>query len=96
MRILIAVIAVAAFTVTAAAQNATPMQPTTKPVDCRAEAKTKGLSGQAAKDSVALCRQELRTACLKEAIDKKITGKERRDFIRTCSARPKGGEGRKS
>jgi hypothetical protein len=90
MRILVAVIAVAAFTVAAAAQSTTPMQPTTKPVDCRAEAKTKGLSGQAAKDSVALCREELRTACLKEAIDKKIVGKDRRVFVKSCSARPKG------
>jgi hypothetical protein len=64
-------------------------------VDCRAEAKAKGLGGQAAKDAVALCREELRTACLKEAIDKKVDGKERREFIKTCSARPKGGEGGK-
>jgi hypothetical protein len=104
MRIVIGLIALIGFAAAAAAQTPAPsapaappaaaaMKPDTKPVDCRAAAKAKGLNGQAARDSVALCRQELRTACLKEAIDKKIDDKkERRAFIKTCGARPKGGD----
>ena len=95
MRILIAAIALAAKTSPRPRQTAAPVKPETKAVDCRADAKAKGLGGQAAKDAVALCREELRTACLKEAIDKKVAGNRRRDFIKTCSARPKGGEGGK-
>ena len=93
MRIVIGIIALVSFAGIAAAQTAAPaMQPTTKPVDCRAEAKSKGLGGQAARDAIALCREELRMACLKEAIDKKIVGKDRRGFVKSCSARPKGKE----
>ena len=71
------------------AQTPAPVRPDTPPVNCRAQAQSKGLSGQAARDAVALCREELRTACLKEAIAKQIVGSERKAFVRNCSRRPK-------
>ena len=107
MRIVLGFIALVGFAATAAAQTApssptpsaappaaaaAPAQPATKPVDCRAQAREKGLRGQAVRDAIALCVEELRTACLKEAIDKKIVGKARGAFIRSCSGRPKAGD----
>jgi hypothetical protein len=108
MRIVLGFIALVSFAATAAAQTApsspapaiapppaaaaAPAQPATKPVDCRAQAQAKGLRGQAARDAIALCVEELRAACLKEAIDKKIVGKDRATFIRSCSGRPKTGD----
>ena len=106
MRIVVGFIALLGFAATAAAQTApnapapsapppaaaTPAQPSTKPVDCRAQAREKGLRGQAVRDAIALCVEELRLACLKEAIDKKIVGKARGAFIRSCSGRPKAGD----
>lgn len=68
---------------------ATPA-PATQPVDCRAQAQSKGLRGQDARDSTAVCVQEQRLACIKEAVDKKIVGPQRRDFMRTCAGRRGG------
>jgi hypothetical protein len=44
------------------------------------------------RDAVALCREEQRTACLKEAINKHIVCKERKAFVKDCSRRPKDGQ----
>jgi hypothetical protein len=75
-----------------AASPPAPIKPDTPPVDCRGQASAKGLSGQAMRDAVALCREEQRTACLKEAINKHIVGKERKAFVKDCSRRPKDGQ----
>jgi len=97
MRIVAGFIALVGFASVAAAQTAPSSPPpaaaiaapSTKPVDCRAQAQSKGLRGQASRDAVSLCVEELRTACLKEAIEKKIVGKNRQVFIKTCAGRPK-------
>jgi len=68
-------------------------QPNTKPVDCRAQARDKGLRGPAVRDSVVICREEQRLACTKEAVERKIAGDARREFIRSCAGRPGGGGG---
>jgi hypothetical protein len=42
------------------------------------------------RDAVQLCAAEPRLTCLKEAMDRKIVGKERREFVRSCPTRPAG------
>lgn len=69
-------------------------QPNTPQVDCRARAREKGLRGPAIRDEVAICREEQRLACTKEAVERKIpAGDARREFIRSCAGRPGGGGG---
>jgi len=62
-------------------------QPNTMPVNCRAQAREKGLRGPDARDSIAICREEQRLACTKEAVERKIGDHQRREFIRNCSGR---------
>ena len=64
----------------------------TPPVDCRAQAQSKGLRGQAARDAMEICMAEQRLACTKEAVDKKVIGAARRDFILSCAGRPGRGD----
>jgi hypothetical protein len=44
----------------------------------------KGLQGQERQDQMQLCRAQAHLDCLKQAIDQKIVGPQRRDFIRSC------------
>ncbi|MBX9826072.1 MAG: hypothetical protein K2Y27_13895 [Xanthobacteraceae bacterium] len=62
--------------------------PSTPPVDCRGQAQSKGLRGQAARDAMEICMEEQRLACVKEAVEKKVVGAARRDFVRSCAGRP--------
>ena len=64
----------------------------TPPVDCRAQAQSKGLRGQAARDAMEICMAEQRLACTKEAVEKKVMGPARRDFILSCAGRPGRGD----
>ncbi len=43
-----------------------------------------GLKGQERQDQMELCRAQARLDCLKQAIDQKIVGPQRRDFMRNC------------
>jgi hypothetical protein len=61
-------------------------------VDCRAQAQSKGLRGQAARDAMEICVEEQRLACVKEAVEKKVVGAARRDFVRSCAGRPGRGD----
>jgi hypothetical protein len=103
MRLLVIAAALVGSTIAAAAQTApapapsapppaAAAAPSTPPVDCRAQAQSKGLRGQAARDSIQVCVQEQRLACTKEAVDKKLVGMARRDFVRACAGRPAKGE----
>jgi hypothetical protein len=44
----------------------------------------KGLKGQERQDQMQLCRAQAHLDCLKQAIDQKIVGPQRRDFLRNC------------
>jgi hypothetical protein len=44
----------------------------------------KGLQGQERQDQIQLCRAQAHLDCLKQAIDQKIVGPQRRDFLRNC------------
>ncbi len=47
----------------------------------------KGLQGQERQDQMELCRAQARLDCLKQAIDQKVVGPQRRDFLRSCMQR---------
>jgi hypothetical protein len=47
----------------------------------------KGLQGQERRDQMQLCRAQAHLDCLKQAIDQKIVGPQRRDFLRSCLQR---------
>jgi hypothetical protein len=74
-----------------AAPSPTPIQTVTGPAApvnpskrfaCRAAAQK--FQGQDRGDQMQLCVAQARLDCLKEAIDQKIVGPERRDFVRNC------------
>ncbi len=44
----------------------------------------KGLQGQERQDQMQLCRAQTHLDCLKQAIDQKVVGPQRRDFLRSC------------
>lgn len=43
-----------------------------------------GLQGQERQDQMQLCRAQAHLDCLKQAIDQKVVGPQRRDFMRSC------------
>ena len=43
-----------------------------------------GLQGQERQDQMQLCIAQARLDCLKQAIDAKVVGPQRRDYMRTC------------
>jgi len=55
-----------------------------KRVACREAVTSKQLKGQDRKDQMALCLAQAHLDCLKQAIDQKIVGPQRRDFIKSC------------
>jgi hypothetical protein len=44
-----------------------------------------GFQGQERKDQMQLCVAQAHLDCLKQAIDQKIVGPQRRDFVRSCA-----------
>jgi uncharacterized protein YraI len=45
---------------------------------------SQGLTGQDRSDRMQLCMAQARLDCLKQAIDQKIVGPERKDFVQSC------------
>jgi hypothetical protein len=45
---------------------------------------SQSLAGQDRSDQMQLCMAQARLDCLKQAIDQKIVGPERTDFVKTC------------
>jgi hypothetical protein len=70
-----------------AAPTGTVPVPATKRVTCLAT--TQALKGQDKRDQMQLCMAQARVDCLKQAIDQKIVGEPRKNFIKTCV----GGDG---
>lgn len=64
--------------------NTAPAAPVTpsKRFACRASAQS--FKGQERADQIQLCMAQARLDCLKQAIDQKVVGPQRREFIRTC------------
>ena len=68
-------------TVQANTAAAAPVSPS-KRYACRAAAQA--VQGQERADQMQLCMAQARLECLKQAIDQKVVGPQRRDFIQTC------------
>jgi hypothetical protein len=60
---------------------AVPVSPS-KRYACRAS--VGGMQGQERIDQMQLCMAQAHLDCLKQAIDQKIVGPQRRNFVRTC------------
>ncbi|MFL6839951.1 MAG: hypothetical protein ACJ8FZ_21960 [Bradyrhizobium sp.] len=65
-----------------AAPTTTVPVPATKRVTCLAT--TQSLKGQDKRDQMQLCMAQARLDCLKQAIDQKVVGEPRKNFIKTC------------
>jgi Spy/CpxP family protein refolding chaperone len=46
---------------------------------------SQGVKGQEQRDQMQLCMAQARLDCLKQAIDQKIVGPQRKDFVKTCA-----------
>jgi len=68
-------------TIQTSAAPAAPVSPS-KRYACRAA--SQAAQGQERQDQMQLCMAQARMDCLKQAIDQKIVGPQRRDFVRTC------------
>jgi hypothetical protein len=66
----------------AAANQGAPAAAASKRADCQAS--TQSLKGQDRRDQMQLCMAQARLDCLKQAIDKKVVGPQRRDFVKSC------------
>ncbi|OAF05137.1 hypothetical protein AYJ54_22045 [Bradyrhizobium centrolobii] len=65
----------------AAAPSTVPV-PATKRVTCLSS--TQSLKGQDKRDQMQLCMAQARLDCLKQAIDQKIVGEPRKNFVKSC------------
>jgi hypothetical protein len=88
-------LAVAAFAQSPSAPQATPTTPTADPAAAanpstgggkRAEClvAAQGKKGQDRQDELQLCLAQGHVDCLKQAIDQKVIGPQRKDFIKNC------------
>jgi hypothetical protein len=48
------------------------------------QATTQAMKGQDRKDQMQLCMAQAHVDCLKQAIDQKLIGPQRKDFMKTC------------
>jgi hypothetical protein len=99
MRLLLSVIVTAGsliLAIAAFAQSATTT-PATVPVNRASAAPvasgkrfacqtaSQGMRGQEQRDQMQLCMAQARLDCLKQAIDQKIVGPQRKDFVKSCA-----------
>jgi hypothetical protein len=76
---------------TPAAPAAAPVQdnaaaapvPGAKRAACQSSAQA--VKGQDKRDQMQLCMAQARLDCLKQAVDQKITGPQRKDFVKSCA-----------
>jgi Spy/CpxP family protein refolding chaperone len=83
-------LAIAAYAQSATSTPAVPSNPAPAapvPPGKRFACKTasQALKGQEQKDQMQLCMAQVRLDCLKQAIDQKIVGPQRRDFVKSCA-----------
>jgi hypothetical protein len=64
--------------------NAAPAAPVSPSKRYACRAASQAAQGQERQDQMQLCMAQARLDCLKQAIDQKVTGLQRRDFVRTC------------
>jgi Spy/CpxP family protein refolding chaperone len=71
-------------TSTAVPVNPAPAVPVSGGKRFACQAASQGFKGQEQKDQMQLCMAQARLDCLKQAIDQKIIGPQRRDFVKNC------------
>jgi hypothetical protein len=64
--------------------NTAPAAPVAPSKRFACQAAAQGLKGQERQDQMQLCIAQARLDCLKQAIDQKIVGPQRRDFVQNC------------
>ena len=64
--------------------NRAPATPVAESKLFACQTAVKGLQDQERQDQMQLCRAQAHLDCLKQAIDQKIVGPQRRDFLRSC------------
>jgi len=64
--------------------NNAPAAPVAESNVFACQSAAKGLQGQERQDQIQLCRAQAHLDCLNQAIDQKIVGPQRRDFLRNC------------
>jgi hypothetical protein len=75
----------AASTPAAAPAASTAAAPATGAKRTACQTTTAALKGQDKRDQMQLCMAQAHLDCLKQAIDQKITGPQRKDFVKTCA-----------
>jgi hypothetical protein len=80
-----AVFAQSTTTTPAAPVNPAPAAPlaTSKRFACQTA--TQGSKGQEQRDQMQLCMAQAHLDCLKQAIDQKIVGPQRKEFVKSCA-----------
>jgi hypothetical protein len=79
---LVCLIVAPALAQTTPAPGAAVPVPATKRVTCLGS--TQSLKGQDKRDQMQLCMAQAHVDCLKQAIDQKLVGEPRKNFIKTC------------
>ncbi len=64
--------------------NTAPAAPVAPSKRFACQAAAQGLKGQERQDQMQLCMAQARLDCLKQAIDQKIVGPQRREFVQNC------------
>jgi len=68
----------------AAPANPVPAEPVATSKKFACQNASQGTKGQEQRDLVQLCMAQARLDCLKQAIDQKIVGPQRREFVTSC------------
>jgi hypothetical protein len=69
----------------APANTAAPAEPVPSGKRFACQTAAQGFKGQERQDQMQLCIAQAHLDCLKQAIDQKIVGPQRRDFVRSCA-----------
>jgi hypothetical protein len=69
----------------APAPNADPVTPVTMSSRLACQASSQKFTGQDKRDQMQLCMAQAHLDCLKQAIDQKIVGPQRKDFLKSCT-----------
>jgi hypothetical protein len=69
-----------------AQENAAAAAPVPGAKRAACQSSAQALKGQDKHDQIQLCIAQARLDCLKKAIDQKITGTQRKDFVKSCAS----------
>src|SRR3984893_8016294 len=83
-------LAIAAFAQSTPSAPAVPVNPAAaEPVASgkrfACQTASQGVRGQEQRDQIQLCMAQAHLDCLKQAIDQKIVGPQRKDFVKSCA-----------